>query len=72
MASTLKSLNFFRYFATVAQIPHSSYDFSMEHQYLKTTIGKIHAAIVTPSMFIVFIGFSGTDIDDYIEGALIN
>lgn len=29
----------------------------MEHQYLKTTIGKIHAAIVVPSMFIIFFAF---------------
>lgn len=29
----------------------------MEHRYLKTTIGKIHAALVVPSMFIVFIGY---------------
>lgn len=27
----------------------------MEHRYLQTTIGKIHAAIVVPSMFICFI-----------------
>lgn len=29
----------------------------MEHNYLKTTIGKIHAAIVVPTMLIIFTGF---------------
>ena len=29
----------------------------MEHNYLKTTIGKIHATIVAPSMFICLIAF---------------
>ena len=29
----------------------------MEHRYLKTVIGKIHAAIVAPSMFICLIAF---------------
>lgn len=29
----------------------------MEHRYLKTTIGKIHAAMAVPSMLIVLIGF---------------
>ncbi len=27
----------------------------MEHRYLKTTFGKIHAAIVTPSVLIIFL-----------------
>ncbi|WP_408095701.1 hypothetical protein ACJVC5_11710 [Peredibacter sp. HCB2-198] len=29
----------------------------MEHRYLKTTIGKIHAAIVVPSMLFCFLIF---------------
>lgn len=30
----------------------------MEHNYLKTWVGRLHALLVLPSMFIIFIGFA--------------